>query len=228
MCSASCEGVSCHGTRAYVPPKRPCAEQYLKRGSQHTFKRHGVAANVLRTGAKVTVLRIFLSAYTCKGHGAAIFPAEVSVQKSRRKDRGSAGTGVLEKGSTPLFFFPICSSLSCANVTAFRKAYCVISKMSCPKTKESKEEAAGDENMSPLRRPKAAAIPTGEKVQPAGGPGGPLRCRCGGDHSPIHDDLGLFRRERWGPVDMQAEEDHREAIEKENDARRQLLRSCKK
>jgi hypothetical protein len=46
-----------------------------------------------------------------------------------------------------------------------------------------------------------------EKVQPVGGPGGPQV-----DHSSIYDDLGLPRRERWGPADKQEEEVYRAAL----------------
>jgi hypothetical protein len=171
-----------------------------------------------RLCAKVTARGSLCSFYRKIGEAPALASEAV---RTRCHGNQCRDVGVLEKHSTPpFFFFPICSLSSCVNVTAFRKAYSIISRMSRPETKESGVEAAGDEIMSPLRRPKAAAIPTGENAQPAGGPGGPLRCSCGGDHSPIYDDLGLVRRERSRPGDWQAEEDHRERQEKENDARR--------
>jgi hypothetical protein len=63
-----------------------------------------------------------------------------------------------------------------------------------------------------------------EKVQPVGGPRGPQV-----DHSSIYDDLGLPRRERWGPADKQEEEDYRAAlIEKAIKAEKRLPLSYRK
>jgi hypothetical protein len=91
---------------------------------------------------------------------------------------------------------------------AFRACHkAVVNRGSATVEDSCSDAGSSDENVSPLRLPKA---------QPPSGPGG---CWCGGDHSPIYDDLGLFQRERWGTVDALAEEDHRVRQGKMDDPR---------